>query len=172
MGLREVRKELESMEKHMLIHHISEVYKRYPEVKEYFDFYADPDEEKLLDRYKTVIYQAFYPTRGKKPKFYKARKALNAFKKIAVSPEVEAALLIYYVQVAIMYARDRKPGTESFYTKIESSFRTALEYLEKHELLAEFEQECAEMTERTQGLLSPTYMHMSSIRERFYGASS
>lgn len=48
MGLREVKSELNKLEKETLIKHISELYKKFKPVKEYFDFYINPDESKIL----------------------------------------------------------------------------------------------------------------------------
>jgi len=42
MGLREVKSELNKLEKDVLINHISELYKKFKPVKEYFDFYVSP----------------------------------------------------------------------------------------------------------------------------------
>ena len=85
MGLRDVKKELEQLEQEELIHHISELYKKHKAVKEYFDFFANPDEDELLEQFKERVYEGFYPKTGKKLKVYKARKAINDFKKKKVS---------------------------------------------------------------------------------------
>ena len=64
MGLREVKKELVELEKEELIYHISELYKKYKPVKEYFDFFANPDEEIILNKFKERVHEGFYPNRG------------------------------------------------------------------------------------------------------------
>ncbi len=50
MGLREVKSELNKLDKATLIKHISELYKKYKPVKEYFDFYINPDEKSMINR--------------------------------------------------------------------------------------------------------------------------
>lgn len=52
MGFREVKAELIKLDKDLLIKHISELYKKYKPVKEYFDFYINPDENEVLGIYK------------------------------------------------------------------------------------------------------------------------
>jgi len=64
MGLREVKSELSKLDKATLIKHISELYKKYKPVKEYFDFYVDPIEKKILDQYKEKVTEGFFPKRG------------------------------------------------------------------------------------------------------------
>lgn len=60
MGLRAVKSELNKLDKGDLTKHIAELYKKYKPVKEYFDFYANPDEKKLLEQYKKKGEQVFF----------------------------------------------------------------------------------------------------------------
>ncbi len=43
MGLREVKSELNKLDIADLIKHISDLYKKYKPVEEYFDFYVNPN---------------------------------------------------------------------------------------------------------------------------------
>ena len=47
MGLKEVKSELNKLDKDALIKHISELYKNFKPVKEYLDFYINPDKKKI-----------------------------------------------------------------------------------------------------------------------------
>jgi len=60
MGLREVKSELNKLEKDVLINHISELYKKFKPVKEYFDFYVNPNEISILEKYKNKIRKDFF----------------------------------------------------------------------------------------------------------------
>ncbi|NQV52561.1 MAG: hypothetical protein HQ500_05225 [Flavobacteriales bacterium] len=168
MGLRDVRKELESLEKQAIIHHLLEVYKRFPKVKEYFDFFVNPDEQALLEEYKRRVHEGFYPARGKRLKLYRSRKAVNDFKKLAISPEAVGALLLYFTQVAVMCGRERHVKTEAFYTRIETSFRAALEYLEKNNLLLPFSMDVEDLIGRCEPFPWNCHVHMETIRSDFY----
>ncbi|GAB5540052.1 MAG: hypothetical protein Salg2KO_21550 [Salibacteraceae bacterium] len=148
MGLREVRKELHELEKEELIYHISELYKKYSDVKEYFDFYTNPDEEVILEKFKARVHEGFYPKRGWRLKLYRSRKAINEFKKLGISEQATAALLLYFTEVAVMYAREKRVKTEAFYNRLATSFEKALEYMEKHNLLDTFEPQCALVVKR------------------------
>lgn len=104
MGLREVKKELDLLEKEELVYHISELYKKYKEVKEYFDFYSNPDEQAIIEKFKERIHEGFYPNRGKNLKLYRARKAINEFKKLGIGPEADGELLLYFTEISVKYA--------------------------------------------------------------------
>ena len=77
MGLREVKSELGKLDKAILTKHISELYKKYKPVKEYFDFYINPDEKKILEQYKEKVTEGFFPKRGYQIKLSISRKAIN-----------------------------------------------------------------------------------------------
>ena len=168
MGLRDVKKELEKLDQEELIHHISELYKKHKPVKEYFDFFANPDEDELLEEFKGRIHGGFYPKSGKKLKVYKARKAINDFKKLAYSAEKIASLLIYFTQISTLYARENKLKTEAFYLRIENSFEAALKHMQQSMILEQFRDECLLIIERCEPMPWNCHSHMTSIFEEFY----
>lgn len=152
MGLREVKKELHQLEKEELIHHIAEVYKKYKDVKVYFDFYVNPDLDSLLDVYKSRVHEGFYPQRGWRLKLYRSRKAINEFKKLGISNEAEADLLLYFTEVAVGYARKKNVKTESFYLRLVKSFEKALEHIVRFQLEKTFHERIETLISRTEGL--------------------
>jgi hypothetical protein len=168
MGLRELRKELTELEKPAIIHHLLEVYKRYPEVKEYFDFYVDPDEDELLEKYKAMVHEGFYPSRGKRLKLYRSRKAMNAFKKLVISEEAVASLLLYFPQVAVMYAREQRVSGEAYYTRIETSFRQALEFMSSTGQLSDFRTQAQALVDRCEPFPWHCSVHMTTIFRHFF----
>jgi hypothetical protein len=150
MGLREVRKELALLEKEELLHHIAELYKKYKPVKEYFDFFANPDEDELLDKFKGRVREGFYPVRGWRLKLYRSRKAINEFKKLGISPKSECDLLLYFTEVAVAYAREKRVKTESYYERLENSLEKAMVHMHKHQLLNEFDLRINTLIERSE----------------------
>lgn len=168
MGLREVKKELNELEKEQLIYHLTELYKKYPEVKEYLDFFSDPDEQKILEKFKERVHEGFYPSRGWRLKLGRSRKAINAFKKLGISPEAEADLLLYFTEVAVQFAREKRPGNESYYDRLEKSFEKALEHMEKHLILEDFKQRSQFIVERSEQFPWSCHSRLVQIFERFY----
>jgi hypothetical protein len=168
MGLREVRKELNQLEKEELLFHIGELYKKYKPVKEYFDFFANPDEENILEKFKARVHEGFYPNRGWRLKLYRSRKAINEFKKLGISPEADAELLLYFTEVAVQYAREKKPKTETYYTRLENSFEKALEYMDKNGLLVQFKPACSNAVERSATFPWNCGTQMQTLFQRYY----
>ena len=64
MGLKEIKEELLNLDKDILVKHFLELYKKYDSVKEYFNFYINPNEDELLKKYKDKVREGFFPKRG------------------------------------------------------------------------------------------------------------
>src|SRR3954469_24301005 len=64
MGLTDIKKELKKLDKDKLIELVSELYKKNKSVKEFFDFYVNPNERELFNKYRDAVFEAFYPKRG------------------------------------------------------------------------------------------------------------
>lgn len=134
MGLRELITELKKNDKETLIKYISELYKKYKPVKEYFDFFINPNEKELLDNYKEKVREGFYPKRGYNLKLSISRKAINEFKKLGPSQESYIDLLLYYVECGVEFTNEFGDIDENFYLSLERTFSNALKLLEKENL--------------------------------------
>ncbi len=138
MGLKEVKSELNKLDKDALIKHISELYKKFKPVKEYLDFYINPDEKKLLEKYKDKVTQGFFPKRGDNIKLSISRKAINDFKKLGVSQEYLADLLLHFVECGVELTNTYGDINENFYTSVGNTYDKALQIIDNNGLLEKF----------------------------------
>src|SRR5690606_35869004 len=92
---------LKQMEKEHLIELVLDVYKRSKEAKAFLDFFVDPNEQELFERYKSKVFEAFYPKNGSKIKIAKGKKAISEFKKFETSAELQAALMLFFVETGV-----------------------------------------------------------------------
>jgi len=152
VGLREVKSELNKLDKEELIKHISELYKKYKPVKEYFDFYINPDEKKLLEQYKEKVTEGFFPKRGYQLKLSISRKAINDFKKLGTSAEYLADLLLHFVENGVEFTNEYGDIDENFYTSVENTYSNALEIIDKNGLLDKFEKRAYKIVTDTDGI--------------------
>ncbi len=152
MGLREVKSELNKLNKEELIKHISELYKKYKPVKEYFDFYINPDEQKLLEQYKEKVTEGFFPKRGYQLKLSISRKAINDFKKLGTSAESLADLLLHFVENGVDFTNEYGDIDENFYTSIENTYSNALDLIDKNGLLDKFEERANKIVVDTENI--------------------
>lgn len=152
MGLRELKSELKKQNKETLIKHISELYKKYIPVKEYFDFYINPNENELLEKYKEKVREGFFPKRGWNLKLSLARKAINEFKKLGPSQENLADLLLYYVECGVEFTNDYGDIDENFYLSLEKTYVQALTLMRKENILEKFAERAKEIVNDTSNI--------------------
>jgi Family of unknown function (DUF6155) len=152
LALKEIKQELLKQDKATLVKHILELYKKYDSVKEYFDFYVTPDEEKILEKYKEKVKEGFYPKRGMELKLSLSRKAINDFRKLEVSKEKLGDLMLYYVECGVEYTNDFGDINESFYSSVENTFEKSLNYFEQEEALEKYKDRAEKILKDTDGI--------------------
>ena len=140
MGLSHIKKELRKLDKDKIIEIISDLYKKYKPVKDYLDFFVNPNEKKLLLEYRDKIFYSFFPARGYNFKLKDAKKAIADFKKLSVSPDILADLMIFYVECGVDFSNDFGYDDGPFYTSLEKTFVEALDLLQTEDLLEKFEE--------------------------------
>ena len=86
MGLADIKKELNKLDKDKLIDLVADLYKKNKSVKEFFDFYVNPDERELFNKYRDKIFEAFYPRRGNTYKLKDGNKLLVTLKNLDLPP--------------------------------------------------------------------------------------
>lgn len=152
MALKEIKQELQKQDKETLVKHILELYKKYDSVKEYFDFYVTPDEEKILGKYKEKVREGFYPKRGMRLKLSLSRKAINDFRKLEASKEKLGDIMLYYVECGVEFTNDFGDISESFYTSIENTFEKSLSCFAKENVLEKYKSRAEQILKDSDGI--------------------
>lgn len=144
-----LKKELQKLTKEQLIEQVMDLYKKYKPVKEYYDSYLNPNEKELLEKYKEIITNEFYPKRGEpKMRFSVAKKAIADFKALGPSPLLLADLLLLLPEVATELTRDFGDMWEQYYISAANNFDAALKFISSQELFPQFKErikKCVEM---------------------------
>ena len=138
MGLREVKKELKKLDKKQLVDLIGDFYKKNKAAREFFNFYVNPDENELLEKYRDKVFEAFYPRSGFNYSLKKGKQAINDFKKLGISSHLLADLILFYVETGVDFTNDFGDIDEPFYTSMAKTYDAALELMDKEGILEEF----------------------------------
>jgi hypothetical protein len=138
MGLTDIKKELKKLDKNKLIDLVAELYKKNKSVKEFFDFYVNPNERELFNKYRDKVFEAFYPKRGYNFKLKDGKQAINDFKKFGPSSELIADLMLFYVETGVQFTNDFGDIDEAFYSSLESTYVAALTLMRKENMLDKF----------------------------------
>lgn len=163
-----LKKHLQSLTNEQMIETVLEMYDNMKPVKEYFEFFLNPNEKEMFEKYKTVIVNEFYP-KGKytepKTRFSVAKKAIADFRALKPSPELLGSLMLTLPEMACMFTRDYGDMWEQYYDSAYNNFKFALIYLQKNNLLDNFKSRCEACVEYS----SPCgYGFADDISELFY----
>ena len=138
MGKRDLKKELAEYDKKMLIGLISDLYDKNKSVKEYLDYFLNPDEQVILKAYKTKVKEAFYPKRGFGFNLAAGKKAISDFRKLNPSIESLIDIMLYYAECGVQFTKDYGDINENYYLSIERTFRDSMELIGLNQLHDKF----------------------------------
>ena len=149
MGLTDIKKELKKLDKDKLIDLVADLYKKNKSVKEFFDFYVNPNERELFEKYRDKVFEAFYPKRGYNFKLKDAKQAISDFKKLGTSADLLADLMLFYVETGVKFTNTFGDVNETFYRSLATTFFDSLCLMNKENLLAKFEERVGNVVDDT-----------------------
>ncbi len=168
MGLIDVKKELKKLDKDKLIELVADLYKKNKSVKEFLDFYANPNESELFDTYRDKVYEAFYPKRGYHYKLKEGKQAISNFKKLGVSADLLADLMLFYVETGVKFTNDFGDIDEGFYSSMETTYDAALTLMKKENLLDKFADRAGKVVSDTSLIGWGFHDYLSDVHSNLY----
>lgn len=137
----QLKKELQKLTKEQLVEQILDLYDKNKSIKEFYDFYLNPKNEKeLVKKYKKIIRKEFnveHPERGAE-KFSVAKRAISDFRSLQPSPEALADVMLYLPESACELTYCYGDYSEQFYDSTCNNYKAALMFMKKHDLLDKF----------------------------------
>jgi hypothetical protein len=137
-----LKKELQKLTKEQLIEQVLDLYDKNKSVKEFYDFYLNPRNEKeLAEKYKKLIKKEFDVDRPERSglKYSVAKRAISDFKDLQPSPEALADVMLTLPECACEFTYCYGDMDESFYNGAYNNFSAALKFISKHNLLEHFQ---------------------------------
>lgn len=172
MGLTDIKKELKKLDKNKLIDLVADLYKKNKSVKEFFDFYVNPDERELFNKYRDKVVEAFFPRRGYNVKLKDGKQAISDFKKLGPSTDLLADLILFYVETGVKFTKDFGDIDEGFYSSLTTTYVKALTLMKKENLLDKFADRAAKVVSDTRGIGWYFHDYLGIIHSDFYADSS
>ena len=153
---------LENLNDRELKEQLIDLYGRFKNVKEFYDFSFNPNEDKRIIDAKKRINKEYFPEAGKKVKKRRsvAQKLILHLRKLELAPTLIADLMLYNLEIAQLYNAEHPTTQGTFYRSMLSSFKQAVEYIEKEYLEQEF-------NHRVEGILKATLDQKWPNREEF-----
>lgn len=145
-----LKKYLASMTKDQIEGFVLDMYHNSKSASEYINHFLNPEKGmEGLEKYKKIIEKEFYPNNPMNAglKYSVAKKAIKEFADLKPDPLYLGELMLYLPLLACRFTHDYGDMTEQYYISAENNFKTALNFIHKHGLLAHFKemaQQCIE----------------------------
>ena len=136
MSKKLLQKHLVELQKEHLEIMVLDLYDKFPEVKTYFNFVFNPNENKLLEQARIKVANEFFPLKRKRPKARRsvAQKYIKHFKTLGMSPELIAEFMWY--NIALMHTFcEEKPQRLPFFKSFCNFYKEALQFASYHQII-------------------------------------
>ncbi len=140
MSKRDLKKYLSSLTKEQLEEQFTAMYEKFGEVKTYYNFVFNPNEEKLEQEAKSKIVNEYFPVRGKKAKMRRstAQKYIKHFITLGVDPYIVADVMLFNIETAQKYSAKKFIASSSFYKSIYNSYKQASDFIIANGMAADY----------------------------------
>lgn len=120
---------------------VLDLYQRFKNVKEFYDFSFNPKEDKAFELAKQKISKEYFPENNRKAKKRRsiAQKQIIHLQKLEAKPTRIADLMLFNIEIAQAYRAENQINQFAFYKSMLNSFRNALTYIKREFLVADFE---------------------------------
>lgn len=140
MSKRELRKYLKELTKEQLEEQIVDLYNRFGNVKEYYDFAFNPNENKLVELCRFQISREYYPVNGRKAKMRRsvAQKWIKKLLSLDADASLLADVMFFNIEIAQTFSSEHFIRQESFFTSLYKSFDEAIRFVSEKGILNDF----------------------------------
>ncbi|MCC5632890.1 DUF6155 family protein [Nostoc sphaeroides] len=151
INVTELKQYLNNRSQEELISEISELFKIFPSVKDYYQIKLYPQESKeIAARYKKIIEEEFFPSRGLgKARLSVAKKAISDYKKLCRTEVELIDIMLFFVEQGVKFTDAYGDIDERFYLSMEGIYEQVVVLIAKSKLSAEFQQRCQKIVENT-----------------------
>ena len=140
MSKRDFKRYTHDLNKEQLQDQILELYTRFKEVKEYYDFAFNPKENKLIEECKFKISKEYFPHTKRKAKCRRsvAQSYIRHFKRLGVEPSLIVDIMLFNIEIAQTYSSEKENIKDAFCKSILKSYDEAINYTSENGLTKEY----------------------------------
>lgn len=169
MSKRDLKKYLADLSKPQLEEQFIELYEKFSEVKTYYNFVFNPNEQNLIKDAKFKIANEYYPVKAKRAKLRRstAQKIIKHFLTLGVDAFIIADVMLYNIEVAQTYTAERYIKYDSFFKSMLNSYEQCISYLIEQGILEDFKSRVVAIKDKTELQNWSNKYAFSAIVERF-----
>lgn len=129
---------------------IKDLFKLFPNVKEYYQLRLSSGDTTILEKYRKIIEKEFSVVGGKfKLNYSNMKKVISDFTRISTNPEQVADLMLSYVENGVELTNTYGDIDERFYRNVYRMFDEAMDQIFKHNLEDKFGERCKKIMEES-----------------------
>ena len=154
INLTDIKQYLKKASQEELISDVTELFKKFPAVQDYYQIKLYPeDEQEIAAKYKKIIEDQFFPSRGLgKAKLSVAKKAISDYKKVCQNQATLIDIMLFYVEQGVKFTNAYGDIDEPFYLSMEGVYQQVVEIIIKANLKDIFEQRCRKIMKDTEDI--------------------
>ncbi len=151
MSKRDLKLYVHDLNKEQLQEQLIDLYTRFKDVKEYYDFAFNPNENKLIEECKFKISKEYFPHTKRKAKCRRsvAQGYIRHFKRLGVEPSLIADIMLFNIEIAQSYSSEKDTIKEAFCNSLLKSFEEAINYTSENVLTNEFSDRFEKITDES-----------------------
>lgn len=173
MTIKKIKEHLKKLDQESLLEEIQTLYKKFDSVKEYYDSRFNPAENKIIEKYKKILEEQFYPKRGDPQlKYSIARKAISDFKKVCSDHLSVLDLQLTYVEYGVKCSLEYGDIDEKFYSSMLSMFEKTLKEIEEDGVLKTFQSRCFTIHKQTEWMGWGFGEAIGDLYENYFGETT
>ena len=169
MSKRAFKKYIKSLEKEDLEEQIMDLYNRFDDVKVFYNFVFNPNEEKLVKEAKFKISKEYFPPNNRRPKTRRsvAHKLIKHFLKLEMESHSLADVMFYNIEIAQTYSKDKENITEAFQKSMFKSYEQAVNFVVDKGISQEFITRIHEIGNETEDQKWMNSYQFEQLKDRF-----
>jgi hypothetical protein len=170
LNLTSLKQYLKTRSHEELVTDISELFKKFELVKAYYQIKLYPeDETAVISKYKKIIENEFFPSRGYgKAKLAVAKKAITDYKRVSENPVNIADIMIFYVEQGVKFTKAYGDIDENFYISMENMYEKGIDWIIKYKLQNIFRERCQQIVKDTNGMGWGFHDGLKGIYSKFF----
>ena len=170
MSKRDLKKYLLTLSKEQLEVQIVELYDKFLDVKTFYNFAFNPNENNLLKNAKLKVSNEYFPVRGKRPKMRRsvAQKFIKHFITLGVDAFLIADLMLYNIEIAQALSAEKVINNDAFYKSMLLSFNQTISFLIAKSIFYEFQNRVVAINSVTQNQNWINCSEFNAIIEKFH----
>lgn len=130
MGKRDLKNYLNTLDRDQMQAQILDLYDRFKEVKEFYNYALDPDDAARIQDFKTRVHKEFFPKPGRKAKARPsvAQKLIRRYILLEMDAHQVLEAMLFSIEMALAFSEQRTVNRMSFFNSWYQSFEKCGDY--------------------------------------------